>query len=140
MFYSAGRQNGTTLSGTDKVAEHKPIRIGNDVFIGMNVTVLDGVTIGDGAVIGAGCVVSKDVPPYAIVVGCPMQILRYRFPEDLRRRLAAVRWWDFSEDDLRLIERHFFDVEAFVSLCEERQAAQLMPGSGGSRDDAAIAG
>jgi len=139
MFYSIRAQNGITLSGTDKCVERKPVTIGNDVFIGMNVTVLDGVTIGDGAVIGAGCVVSKDVPPYAIVAGCPMQILRYRFPEELRRRLAAVRWWDFPEEDLKLVERHFFDVEEFVRLCEERQAACAGASKGSSESDASSA-
>ena len=54
------------------------IHIGNDVWIGNHVMILPGVTIGDGAVIGAGAVVTKDVPPYAIVVGTPIRILGYR--------------------------------------------------------------
>ena len=72
MFYSTMKQNGMTLSDTDKIEERKKIKIGNDVFIGANVTILDGVTIGNGAVIGAGAVVSKDIPPYAVAVGCPI--------------------------------------------------------------------
>ena len=47
------------------------IDIGNDVWIGGPSTVLSGVKIGDGAVVGVGAVVTKDVPPYAIVVGNP---------------------------------------------------------------------
>lgn len=43
--------------------------IGNDVWIGINAVVLQGVTIGDGAVIGANSVITRDVPPYAVVVG-----------------------------------------------------------------------
>ena len=82
MFYSTMKQNGMTLSHKEKIQERKRIHIGNDVFIGMGVTVLDGVTIGDGAVIGAGAVVSKDIPPYAIAVGCPIRIIRYRFDEE----------------------------------------------------------
>lgn len=56
----------------------KPVRIGNDVWIGAGSSVLPGVTIGDGAVIGARSVVTKDVPAYAIVAGIPAKILRYR--------------------------------------------------------------
>jgi acetyltransferase-like isoleucine patch superfamily enzyme len=114
MFYSTQAQNGVTLSATNKVQERKKITIGNDVFIGMNVTVLDGVTIGDGAVIGAGCVVSKDVPPYAVVVGCPMQILRYRFDEITREKMLTLKWWDWPDDKLPLIEKHFFEVGKFL--------------------------
>jgi acetyltransferase-like isoleucine patch superfamily enzyme len=54
------------------------IVIGNDVWIGANSVITDGVTIGDGAVIGAGSVVTRDVAPYAIVVGNPARLLRFR--------------------------------------------------------------
>lgn len=114
MFYSTQAQNGVTLSSTNKVQERKKITIGNDVFIGMNVIVLDGVKIGDGAVIGAGSVVSKDVPPYAVVVGSPMQILRFRFDETTRERLLSLKWWEWPEERLQMIEKHFFEVETFL--------------------------
>ena len=39
---------------------------------------MPGVTIGKGAVIGAGAVVAKDVPDYAVVVGNPAKIVKYR--------------------------------------------------------------
>jgi UDP-2-acetamido-3-amino-2,3-dideoxy-glucuronate N-acetyltransferase len=45
--------------------------------IGANATVLAGVTIGEKAMVGAGSVVTKDVPPFAIVVGNPARIVRY---------------------------------------------------------------
>lgn len=114
MFYSTKKQNGMTLSAFDKIEELKPIEIGNDVFIGANVTILDGVTIGDGAVIGAGAVVSKDIPPYAIAVGCPIRIIRYRFPEEIRNKLLEIQWWNFPEDNLQDVERMIFDVGGFV--------------------------
>jgi acetyltransferase-like isoleucine patch superfamily enzyme len=69
--------------------------IGNDVWIGTNVYIKDGVTIGDGAIIGAHTVVTRDVPPYAIVVGNPGRILRYRFDDAMIERLIALRWWDY---------------------------------------------
>ena len=40
----------------------KPIKVGNDVYIGNNVIILPGVTIGNNIIIGAGAVVSKDIP------------------------------------------------------------------------------
>ena len=114
MFYSTREQNGITLSNTDKIEERKPISIGNDVFIGANVTVLDGVTIGDGAIIGAGAVVSKYIPPYAIAVGCPIKIIRYRFDEEKIKALRKIEWWNFDEEKLKQVEKLFFDVELFI--------------------------
>ena len=49
----------------------KPIRIGNDVWIGFGCIILAGVTVGDGAVIAAGAVVTKSVPPGEIWGGVP---------------------------------------------------------------------
>lgn len=114
MFYSTREQNGITLSNTDKIEERKPISIGNDVFIGANVTVLDGVTIGDGAIIGAGAVVSKYIPPYAIAVGCPIKIIRYRFDEEKIKALRKIEWWNFDEEQLKQVEELFFDVDKFI--------------------------
>lgn len=45
--------------------------------IGANATILPGISIGTKAMIGAGCVVTRDVPPYAIVVGNPGKIIGY---------------------------------------------------------------
>ena len=53
--------------------------IGNDVWVGYGATILSGVRIGDGAVVGAGAIVTSDVPPYAIVVGNPARVVKYRF-------------------------------------------------------------
>lgn len=114
MFYSTMCQNGMTLSYTNKIEEREHITIGNDVFIGANVTILDGVTIGDGAVIGAGAVVSKDIPPYAIAVGCPIRIIHYRFTEDRIEKLRKIEWWNFEEEKLKDVESMFFNVDEFI--------------------------
>lgn len=54
-----------------------PIVIADDVWIGANVSILAGVTIGKHAVVGAGSVVTKDVPPYSVVVGNPAQVIKF---------------------------------------------------------------
>lgn len=115
MFYSTQKQNGLTLSKRDKVKEFLPIIIGNDVFIGMNVVILDGVTIGDGAVIGAGSVVSKDIPPYAIAIGNPIRIIKYRFEDEVIDKLLKIEWWN-KKLDLELIENCFFDIERYLKI------------------------
>ena len=114
MFYSTKKQNGYSLAETDNVIERKRIKIGNDVFIGANVTILDGVNIADGAVIGAGAVVSKDIPPYAIAVGSPIQIIKYRFNEAQIADLQRIKWWDFPDEQLTHVQSHFFDLDAFI--------------------------
>lgn len=114
MFYSTLKQNGITYSQVDKIEERKKIVIGNDVFIGANVTILDGVTIGDGAIIGAGTVVSKDIPPYAIAVGAPIRIIRYRFSDKQIEALLRIKWWDWDVVDLKEVERMLFDVDEFI--------------------------
>lgn len=78
----------------------KPTRIGHDVWMGHNVNVMAGVSVGNGAIIAAGSVVTKDVPPYAIVAGCPATIRRFRFSEPVIERLQNVQWWDFELCDL----------------------------------------
>lgn len=114
MFYSPSRVNGTTLVSSSKVKERKTVTIGNDVFIGANVTVLDGVTIGDGAVIGAGAVVSKDIPPYAIAVGCPIRIIKYRMTEEQIAAMQRIQWWNWEDDRLQEVEKMFEDIDGFI--------------------------
>jgi acetyltransferase-like isoleucine patch superfamily enzyme len=114
MFYSTAKQNGITLCEKGKTSEAKQTVIGNDVFIGANVTVLDGVTIADGAVIGAGAVVVNDIPPYAIAVGVPAKVVKYRFDEATIKALLEKQWWNGTDDDLKKVERNFWDVEAFL--------------------------
>ena len=55
-----------------------PIVVGDDVWIGTRVIILPGVTIGKGVVIGAGAIVTKDIPEYAIAVGTPARVIKYR--------------------------------------------------------------
>lgn len=77
------------------LVEYTPLEIGNDVWIGYGVVILPNVTkIGDGAVIGAGCVVSKNIPPYAVMVGHPVRLVRYRFSKETIDQLLKEKWWE----------------------------------------------
>jgi len=114
MFYSNQKQNGLSFTSNTKIQERKYINIGNDVFIGMNVTILDGVTIGHGAIIGAGALVSKNIPPYAIAIGNPIKISRFRFSEQQINDLLKINWWDFDELSLKGINKYFFDIDEFI--------------------------
>ena len=57
-------------------ARTAPVRIGDDVFIGMNCVILKGVTIGRGSVIGAGSIVARDIPSDVVVAGNPAIVVR----------------------------------------------------------------
>jgi len=75
--------------------------IGNDVWIGLGATILSGVKIGDGAVIGARAVVTKDVAPYAVVVGNPAREVKKRFSDEIIDKLLDIKWWDWEDDKIR---------------------------------------
>lgn len=94
-------------------ANHYQIVIGNDVWIGAYATILGGVKIGNGAVIGAGAVVAKDVPPYAVVVGNPAKVIKYRFDEATIDWLQKLRWWNWSPEKIKECYPEMKNMEAF---------------------------
>ena len=75
--------------------------IGSDVLISANVVILAGVKIGHGAVIGAGAVVNQDIPPYAIAVGVPAKVIKYRFSSEIIESLLKSKWW---EKDINILK------------------------------------
>lgn len=96
--------------------------IGNDVWIGSAAVILQGVTIGDGAVVGAGAVVTKDVPSYAIVVGVPARVQRFRFSDDVIAALLREKWWDHERPDFDALEGL---VSGFASEAYVRRSGKL---------------
>lgn len=74
-FYTAGHP--LEYEQRNKGLEYaKPIKVGNNVWIGGNVVVLPGVTIGDNVVIGAGSIVTKNIPSNVVAVGNPCRIIK----------------------------------------------------------------
>jgi phosphonate metabolism protein (transferase hexapeptide repeat family) len=86
--------------------------LGNDVWIGHGAIVLPGVRIGDGAAIGAGAVVTRDVPPFAIMVGTPARLLRYRFAPEIVQALQRIAWWNWPHARLKSALPDFRSMDA----------------------------
>jgi phosphonate metabolism protein (transferase hexapeptide repeat family) len=101
--------------------DHK-VTLGHDVWIGHGAILLPGVSVATGAAIGAGAVVTKDVPPFAIVVGVPARILRYRFPKTIQERLLELAWWDWPRFQLSeaLADFRRLSVEEFLEKYSDR--------------------
>ena len=75
-----------------------PLVIEDEVWIGTDAILFSGVRVGKGAIISAGAIVTKDVPPYAIVVGTPAKLIKYRFSEDVIKELMTIYLKDMSID------------------------------------------
>ena len=58
-------------SAVSRKSQYQKTHVGRGASIGANATIVCGHTIGEYAMIGAGAVVTKDIPPYALVVGNP---------------------------------------------------------------------
>ncbi len=62
-------------SDIPRMQELKTTLVQKGATLGANCTILCGLTVGRYAFIGAGSVVTKDVPPYALVVGAPAKVM-----------------------------------------------------------------
>ena len=80
-----------------------PVKIGNNVFIGVNTIITKGVTIGDNTIIGAGSVVSKDCDGNGVYVGSP-----------------AKKIMDIDEYAARRKEKQFCEAKRMVIAYRER--------------------
>lgn len=91
------------------------IQIGNDVWLGKNVIITNSANIGNGVVAGAGAIITKDVPDYAVVVGAPARIIKYRYSKEQIQALNRIAWWNWTDEKIR--ERYddfYLDIETFI--------------------------
>lgn len=100
------------------------VLIGNDVWLGDGAIVLSGATIGDGAVIGARAVVGSHIPAYAVAVGNPAKVVKYRFEEEIIDQLLRIRWWDWNESKIEkfmplILSDNVSDFVAAALACHE---------------------
>ena len=72
-FPRATNPDGTAQTDADWTLELT--RVKRRASIGSNATIVCGLTIGEGALIAAGAVVTKDVPDFAVVAGCPARVV-----------------------------------------------------------------
>jgi acetyltransferase-like isoleucine patch superfamily enzyme len=80
--HAQARQIFTTGHPSDIFLDDKPIRIGDDAWVGACAIIMRGVNIGQGGIVAAGAVVTKDVPAYTIVAGNPAVVVRELAPDE----------------------------------------------------------
>ena len=90
--------------------------IENDVWIGGDAIILSGVKLSNGSVVGAGAVVTKSVPPYAVVVGNPGKIIKFRFEPKIIEELERICWWDWELEKIKLLLPYLLsnDISTFL--------------------------
>ena len=112
-FYRGRDSIAMKYSKHDRPAALRTV-IGHDVWIGERAMLKQGVTIGTGAVVGMGAIVTKDVAPYAVVVGSPAREIRKRFDPAIVTRLLQSEWWTFDDEILRRASQDVRDPLAFL--------------------------
>lgn len=99
----------------EKIKKQKRAIIGNDVWLGKNVTITNSANIGNGVIAAAGAVITKDVPDYAIVAGVPARIIKYRYTKDQIDALNRIKWWDWTDDEIReRFDDFYLPIEQFI--------------------------
>lgn len=97
---------------------NKKVIIGNDVWLGQNVIITNGARIGNGVIAGAGSIITKDVPDYAVVVGNPARVIRYRFKAEQIASLNRIAWWDWPVEKIKNCYKDFYNVDLFIKKHE----------------------
>lgn len=105
------------IASKSNYREKGQILIQNDVWIGNNVTVMSGVVIGNGVVVAANSHVVNDIPPYAVVGGNPAKIIKYRFDDEIIKKLLIIKWWNWSDEKIKA-NNTFFKIKSVHEFCE----------------------
>jgi acetyltransferase-like isoleucine patch superfamily enzyme len=98
------------------------IIIDDEVWIGDAAWIMSGVHIGKGAIVATGAIVTKNVPPYAIVGGCPASIIKYRFSKDIINKFLMI---DLNQ--LEITEEQLPYLTAYV---DENNIDEILMGLG----------
>lgn len=113
MFY-ANNKPFKTFSDKTYIEEYDHVKIGHDVWIAEGVLIPGGVTIGNGAIITARSVVTKDVEPYSIVGGIPAKHIKYRFEDEIIKKINDSEWWNWDKNKLKANFKSFHDPLDFI--------------------------
>lgn len=68
--------NGPHVIVNDTYVNNAPVHVEDHVWLCTGCTIMPGVTVGKGSVVAANATVTKDVPPYSLVVGCPAKVIK----------------------------------------------------------------
>ena len=106
-----------------------PIVVEDDVWIGYGVTIVSGVKIGQGAVIAAGSVVVKDIPPYAVAGGNPAKVIKYRFSEEVIKKLIDIDLssLEIQPENMNLIYKNVTDENIDDILTKLKAQSKVKP-------------
>ena len=97
-------------------AKNGDIEIGSDVWIGFGASIMGSCKIGHGAVIAANATVFTDIPPYAIAVGNPARVTKYRFSEAQIQQLLNIAWWDWPDEKIKArLDDFYKHIEYFIT-------------------------
>jgi len=118
-FYTDRASGATWFGARHSFTDRPKVTIGSDVWIGARAIIMGDVSIGHGAVIGAGAIVTKNVPPYAIAVGTPAKVIKYRFDEQTIKQLLDSKWWETDDRTLQQLSKHANNPNAFLTHLTE---------------------
>ena len=95
------------------------IYVGTNCFFGAGVTVIGNISIGHGSVLGANALITKDIPPFSIVIGNPARVLR-------RYSFSKQKWIDANQiQDKDLLDNP--DEETYLKILKETHPKIAMP-------------
>jgi acetyltransferase-like isoleucine patch superfamily enzyme len=101
---------GVFYADSTKIDKHnveKDVIVEEDVWIGANVTLLAGVIVGRGAIVGSNAVCTKYIPPYAIVVGNPARVIKFKFSTEEIIEHEKLIYPDSERLPLSLLEQNY---------------------------------
>ena len=90
----------------------KPIKIGDNVHVGVNAIIMPGVTIGNNVVIGCGAVVTRDIPDNSVAAGVPARVIETVDEYIEKNRLKYINTKNIPHNKKReLLKKEISDIE-----------------------------